>query len=129
MVGHSNISVDGHNSIVVAVVDGGGVARNAQTMGHSAGYLAASWEAGLLGSKTGMKTMSTNDLVERITNARNYSRRIPDPSMSNYKMVLASWKKLLDEMLELMELMATHSHVVIAETAPPVEAPPAEEKQ
>jgi hypothetical protein len=45
--------------------------------------------------------MTKDEMAGRAVELRRTAQRIPDPSMSNYKKVLASYKELLDEMLEL----------------------------
>ena len=45
------------------------------------------------------------DLKDRVTDLQRYVRRIPDPSMSNYKMVLASWKRVIQDVLSILQDM------------------------
>jgi hypothetical protein len=58
------------------------------------------------------KTMTLGEMAERAVELRKQAKRIPDPSMSNYKKVLDTYKEVLDEMLELMWHLASHTHVV-----------------
>lgn len=41
-------------------------------------------------------------LEDRIADLQRYVARIPEPGMSNYKMVLASWKKVIEELLGIL---------------------------
>jgi hypothetical protein len=62
--------------------------------------------------------LTPTEIADRAVNLRKLARRIPDPSMSNYKKVLNDYKELVDEILELMWHLASHTHVVVAEIAP-----------
>jgi hypothetical protein len=56
--------------------------------------------------------LTPTEIADRAVNLRKLARRIPDPSMSNYKKVLNDYKELVDEILELMWHLASHTHVV-----------------
>lgn len=46
--------------------------------------------------------MTKDEMTARAADLRKIAKKIPAPSMSNYKTVLNSYKELLDEMLELL---------------------------
>jgi protein-tyrosine-phosphatase len=56
------------------------------------------------------KKMTLSEIAEKAAAARRYAKRIPDPSMSNYKSVMDSYKSVLDRVLELIEELGAHIH-------------------
>lgn len=47
-------------------------------------------------------------LESRVDDLAKYVARIPDPSLSNYRMVLASWKKVMEELLTIVRDVVKH---------------------
>jgi hypothetical protein len=58
--------------------------------------------------------MTLSEIATKAAAARRYAKRIPDPTMSNYKSVMDSYKSVLDRVLELIEELGSHTHEVIA---------------
>lgn len=60
-----------------------------------------------------VRKMNLSEMGDRVVELRKNAKRIPAPSMRNYTNVIESYKELLDEILELLWHMTTHTHVVI----------------
>lgn len=58
--------------------------------------------------------MTLAEIAEKAAAARKYARRIPDPTMSNYRSVMDSYKQVLDRVLELIEELGQHTHEVVS---------------